>query len=35
VYIYTDSDDNIYNYYYTIFAERKDVCQLVVERDME
>jgi hypothetical protein len=35
VYIYTDSDDNIYNYYYTIFAERKDVSKLVIERDME
>jgi hypothetical protein len=35
VYIYTDSNDNIYNYYYTIFAERKDVSKLVTERDME
>ena len=35
VYIYTDSDDNIYDYYYTIFAERKDVSKLVIERDME
>ena len=35
VYIYTDSNDNIYNYYYTIFAERKDVSKLVIERDME
>lgn len=35
VYIYTDSDDNIYDYYYTIFAERKDVCRLITERDME
>jgi hypothetical protein len=35
VYIYTDSDDNIYNYYYTIFAERKDVSKLVTERYTE
>jgi len=35
VYIYTDSDDNIYDYYYTIFAERKDVSRLITERDME
>ena len=35
VYIHTDSDDNIYDYYYTIFAERKDVSRLITERDME
>jgi hypothetical protein len=33
--IWLGSDDNIYNYYYTIFAERKDVCRLITERDME
>lgn len=31
VYIYTDSQDNEYNYCYIIFAERKDINKLVVE----
>jgi hypothetical protein len=33
VYLYTDSEDNIYHFYYTVFAERKDVPKLKIERD--
>ena len=33
VYIYTDSSDNIYNYFFTVYGERKDVERLEVEVD--
>ena len=33
VYIYTDSGDNIYSYFYIVHAERKDVDKLQVEID--
>jgi hypothetical protein len=33
VYIYTDSSDNIYEYYYVVYGERKDVAKLVVEKE--
>jgi len=33
VYIYTDSEDNIYDYFYNVYAERKDVERLKVEID--
>jgi hypothetical protein len=33
VYIYTDSNDNIYNYFFTVYGERKDVERLEVEVD--
>ena len=29
--IYIGADDNQFNFYYTVFAERKDVDKLVVE----
>jgi len=33
VYIYTDSADNVYEYYYVVYGERKDVAKLIVEKD--
>ena len=33
VYIYTDSEDNVYDYFYNVYAERKDVEKLEVEID--
>ena len=33
VYIFTDSDDDVYDYFYIIHAERKDVVKLVVEKE--
>ena len=33
VYIYTDSHDNVYKYFFTIYGERKDVEKLKVEID--
>ena len=35
VYIYTDSFDNIYNYYFVVYGERKDVSKLIVEKETE
>jgi len=35
VYIYTDSPDNIYNYYFVVYGERKDVSKLIVEKENE
>jgi len=35
VYIYTDSPDDIYNYYFAVYGERKDVSKLIVEKDIE
>ena len=33
VYIYTDSDDSVYEYFYTVYGERKDTERLQVELD--
>ena len=33
VYIYTDSSDNVYKYFFTVYGERKDVERLEVEID--
>ena len=33
IYIFTDSDDDVYDYFYIIHAERKDVVKLVVEKE--
>ena len=35
VYIYTDSLDDIYNYYFVVYGERKDVSKLIVEKETE
>ena len=35
VYVYTDSPDDIYNYYFAVYGERKDVSKLIVEKDIE
>ena len=33
VFVYTDSNDKVYDYYYIVYAERKDVDKLVVEKE--
>ena len=33
VHIYTDSEDSVYNYFYNVYGERKDVDRLTVEED--
>jgi hypothetical protein len=33
--IFTDSEDEVYDFNYIVYAERKDVAKLVVEKDIE
>ena len=33
VHIYTDSKDSVYNYFYNVYGERKDVDRITVEED--
>ena len=33
--IFTDSEDEVYDFNYIVYAERKDVAKLVVEKESE